>query len=543
MLDLAADQSNNIALIQNRENLYLAEALNTGIRYATGKYILPLDADNIISSQALGILSHALDQDPALDIAYGKMEVSPENTPGESFVSDWPPPEAQLTQQLLHRNQISSTAMYRKRIWDRVGGYRRRCQTAEDADFWTRALCAGAVGRRVTDAVTLLYRDRNDSMSHVQKDWEWHKWYSYAIQKDLRLPVAGGDSIYTHEFPWVSVVIPVGPGHERFVADALDSLQNQTFVRWEALVINDTEHSQLLNLPAWARVKRTHGSKPAGVSTARNIGLAEARGAYVLFLDADDYLHPEALTHLYDTITEFGGFVYSDWFVAETGEVKTSPDFDPDAVLRQLPYPVTCMYNLKELREHEIKFCEDLNHKGWEDWDFTLQVVAKAGICGTRIEAPLFHYRLQSGTLRERAYADREQMKDWVFQKWGAYITRQEKNMAGGCGCGGGRSLASYGSGSTAPNTQADPALGPTVLLQYLAPEDGTRSFVGRVTGNRYRFGIDSDNITRAVFEEDVPGLVSLGIFKQVSDVSKTVHTFDPMKAAGPPSRPVGVAA
>ena len=54
--------------------------------------------------------------------------------------------------------------------------------------------------------------------------------------------------------PLISVVIPVGPGHDKYLVDTLDSLLAQTFSDWEAVVVNDT--GKLLDLKAhpWARV-------------------------------------------------------------------------------------------------------------------------------------------------------------------------------------------------------------------------------------------------------------------------------------------------
>lgn len=533
-----------VKLVVNAANLYLAESLNVGVAISRGRYIVPLDADNVLAPGALDTLATELDKDRSLDIAYGKILFVPENDPDKKFISEWPPQEARLDQQLQHRNQIPSTSMYRRTVHERVGGHRRRCHTAEDADFWTRALSVGFTGRRVTDAVTLVYRDRDASMSQVNKDWAWHKWYSSYQIAENRLWAAGGDYIPTHEFPVVSVIIPVGPGHGKYVLDALDSLQNQTFRRWEAVVVNDTGEA-LHRLPSWARVLN-HRSKtgPAGVASARNAGLDTARAPLVLFLDADDYLHPDALKVMHDTVVEQGGFAYSDWFKLQydpkTNQVETKivevPEFDAQAMMSQMLFGVTCMFFKEDLDKNNIRYDTSFNHKGWEDWDFQLQVTAKAGICGTRIPAPLFHYRMELGTLREKAWADREQMKVEIQAKWGDYRSGKEKNMAGGCGCGGGRSYAGT-MGADAPTTQADPSMGETVLLQYESDEDGMVSFLGRVSGQRYKFGKDSDHLIRRVLKVDEDGLMSLGFFKKVSVATASEVIAEPLMAVGPPSR------
>lgn len=519
----------DVKIIRNETNQYLAEALNTGIAAANGKYIVPLDADNELAPNSLSILAGELEKDAGLDIAYGRMDVIHNE---RRFTSQWPPEIARLSEQLRHRNQISSTAMYRRRVWERTGGYRRRCHTAEDADFWSRALALGFTGRRVTDATTLIYHDRSDSMSHTQKDWAWHYWYKWADDPVTKSPLAGGDALYTYENPVISVVIPVGPGHERLVLDALDSLQNQSLPLWEAVVVNDTGHD-IPWLPPWVRVATT---ETHGAGSARNTGINFARGEYILFLDADDYLHSDALSYMHEAMRQGAGFVYSDWFVAETGEYKQAPDFDPELVLHQLPYPVTCLYKREDLLSHDILFDGQFDHKGWEDWDFQLQVIAREGLCGSRVAAPLFHYRMSTGTLREAAYLKRDDMKQEILAKWGDYIAGKVPNMAGRCGaCGGGRTFSVSRIQTSSSNGAPEAAPMPTVTLEYLSDEGGTRWFVGRVSGLRYRFGTDPDHRVKNVDARDAEYLLSLDYFKLRETAPATSGAFEAMQAAGPP--------
>lgn len=504
-----------VKIIRNEKNLYLSGALNVGIGAATGKYIIPLDADNMLPHGSIDILADALDNDAGLDIAYGKMRVTagPNNAnAGESFVSTWPPEEADLVQQLSQHNQIPSGAMFRKRVWATIGGYRRRCRTAEDADFWCRALQIGFIGKRVTSAVTLDYLNRDDSMSHTVPQWGWHEWYSSSLMRENRLYITGGDTIPPYEFPMVSVIIPVGNGHQGMVIDALDSIHNQSLKYWEAIVVDDTDGSVDMRLPAWAVVRRTKGS--CGAATARNTGLLSVRGKYVLFLDADDWLHPTALDQM---VTALEGaaccFAYSDWFVGETGEIKTTGEFNADDILRQMVFPVTCMYRMEDLHERGLRFDQSFDGKGWEDWDFALQAVVQQGLCGTRVPKPLFYYRYGGGTLREKAYANREELKREVYQKWEGYITGRETNLAKGCGCGGRPSVLRLGA-KDSPNMQADSSIGDTVLLEYLPREEGRRTFIGRATSNRYRFDSDESGRVKRVYERDASAMIGTGMFR-----------------------------
>lgn len=531
---LATEQQ--IRVIHNPSNLYLAEALNVGIGVASGRYIVPLDADNMLGRGALRLLVDALDKDRDIDIAYGAMSVIEDDPNKEEWVSSWPS-QFDFRRQLIHQNQITSTALYRREVWERVGGYRRRCRTAEDADFWCRATSFGANARKVTDAVVLRYRNRASSMSHQVADWPWHEWYPWGKDASLTpwiapIPKDQRDDpvIPTFEMPLVSVVIPVGPGHERLVLDALDSLNAQTFRWWEAIVVNDTG-GPIPWLPAWVRVVGD-GAHLRGAGAARNSGMAVAQGRLFAFLDADDYYQPKALELMVEQWTRSGGFIYSDWYVQETGEIHFAPEWDGcESVLHQLPWPVTCLYP-REAWGKTGGFDESL--PAWEDWDFALRVV-RAGYCGTRVAMPLFHYRMGSGARREVGYADRENLKLDILSRWGDYITGG-KEMPCGCQGGGGLpslpalDLSSHNTGQIMlPQSTGDGEA--MVLLEFTEPVSAPLTFSGKVTGTRYRFGSDDDNRVRYVYKVDAESLLTRGDFRPYNEVG----TNEPLLAAGPP--------
>ena len=98
--------------------------------------------------------------------------------------------------------------------------------------------------------------------------------------------------------PAISVIIPAYNA-ETFLERCLGSLQAQTFSDWEALCIDDgsTDGTGALldRLAAKdSRIRVLHKAN-AGVSEARNDAMAMAQGTYVLFVDSDDFLHPQAM--------------------------------------------------------------------------------------------------------------------------------------------------------------------------------------------------------------------------------------------------------
>jgi GT2 family glycosyltransferase len=98
--------------------------------------------------------------------------------------------------------------------------------------------------------------------------------------------------------PLVSVIIPCH-NYGRFLGECVSSIRSQTLNRWEAIVVNDgsddNTRAVLGDLCATdSRVIAVHQNKQ-GVAAARNRGVAEARGEFFQFLDADDLLEPRKL--------------------------------------------------------------------------------------------------------------------------------------------------------------------------------------------------------------------------------------------------------
>ena len=95
--------------------------------------------------------------------------------------------------------------------------------------------------------------------------------------------------------PVVSV-ITVFLNAERFIEEAVASVFAQRYREWELLLVDDgsTDKSTSLargyaeRFPGQVRYLEHEGHENRGISASQNLGIKEARGAYIAFLDADD---------------------------------------------------------------------------------------------------------------------------------------------------------------------------------------------------------------------------------------------------------------
>lgn len=99
----------------------------------------------------------------------------------------------------------------------------------------------------------------------------------------------------------VSIVVPCYQ-NGRTLARTVQSIMGQTVTDWELIAVDDgSRDDTLLVLQALAREEprmRVLHQENGGVSAARNAGMAAARGTWLMFVDADDWLLPDALEHL-----------------------------------------------------------------------------------------------------------------------------------------------------------------------------------------------------------------------------------------------------
>lgn len=105
--------------------------------------------------------------------------------------------------------------------------------------------------------------------------------------------------------PFFSIIIPVY-NKERYIQKCVDSIIAQTFIDFEVIVINDgsTDNSaSILNAISDHRFQ-IFTIPNGGVSNARNVGLMNAKGQYMLFIDADDNIDYDYFASIHKAIIQ-----------------------------------------------------------------------------------------------------------------------------------------------------------------------------------------------------------------------------------------------
>lgn len=154
-------EKGNIKVI-HQGNAGLGAARNKGISHASGKYILPLDADNELLEPYFSAALTILEENESVAVVYG----NPLFFGSENGIKEIP--EFNL-QSLITANFIDACAIFRKSAWLKVGGYDENMpyMGVEDWEFWLHLSFSGFKFKKI-DEVAFKYRVLANSM--IKKD-------------------------------------------------------------------------------------------------------------------------------------------------------------------------------------------------------------------------------------------------------------------------------------------------------------------------------------------------------------------------------------
>ena len=443
-------------------NQGVACARNTGIRVGRAPYVCCLDADDRIEPDFLAALVPALEMDYSLGLVYSKIMLV-NTVENRSGVGRWPE-DCNFDAHLAGHNQVPTCNVFRRVAWERLGGYRQRYAPAgcgtEDAELWLRMGAAGWGIKRVSDKPLFRYTVGGRTTGDPKyKEVDWRVWHPYCEDKQhpfasIAKPKRHSHPVRQYDQPVVSVVIPVGPGHERHIVNALDSLEAQTFRQWEAIVVWDvpTVPDDVLRAFPFIRSVFTidceTGKEPSkGTGFARNQGAEAARGPFLLFLDADDWLVPDALTSMLTAYSEADGevAVYSDAFrmcrlsdeerngarrldaIVEEHDNGTTlaihrwrefdwqlavrqPDMDNKYLWCHMPtlHPTAWFHEIGGFDEQMVS---------WEDWDYWIRM-ARHGHDFLYLPEPLFVYNQLASSRVEVGRQNWQSLVEYMRDKY-----------------------------------------------------------------------------------------------------------------------------
>jgi len=469
-----------------QSNRGVANARNRGAMEAKGEFLCFLDADDTLKEKFLETLLPPLLEDRSIGISFGSLEL---HTPRGSVRGSWPN-GFDFAAQLQRRNQVPSCNLLRRDAFFRAGGYKTHFTLGEDAELWTNIGLCGFTSIHASQAPTMIYRIHKDSVSNKTKEKE-PNWLNYISAANggpqpfasVATPKNYSHPVFSYDQPLVSIIIPVGDGHEEVLVKAIESVKAQTDSRWELIVVDDTTLGKIKKygiIPyverypfiIWRR-KRKYGN----VSAARNLGVQHARGKCLLFLDADDELDKHFLRQtLKVAAVRPKSIIYTDWVSLPEGKIHKAEAWDFERLKKQALFVITFLHP-REAFDEVGGFNEDI--PVWEDWDYTVQLAHK-GYHGIRVPESLFSYHYESGKRREECLDNAPELMKEFRQRYATLEALPPKES--GLVILPGDPLLGH------KKTEKKDVPKPTkVLIKYTGDNMGARTYKTPL-GNRYRF-------------------------------------------------------
>lgn len=216
------------------------------------------------------------------------------------------------------------------------------------------------------------------------------------------------------KLPRVSVVMPVYNG-ERYIRQAIDSVLAQTFKDFELVVINDGSTDRSVDeVKSYAdpRIRLIQNDCNLGLARVRNIGLAEARGEFIAWLDCDDISAPTRLEEQIGVLARHPDVGLCGTWVRTIGKLRddewrypTQSDVLKARMLFDDPIATSsCMVRRELLLRSGLEFDEDLPPA--EDYGLWEQVSRRAEL--TVIPHILTYWRVHSAQTSVRLTAKAE---------------------------------------------------------------------------------------------------------------------------------------
>ena len=219
--------------------------------------------------------------------------------------------------------------------------------------------------------------------------------------------------------PTISIIVPCY-NQAQFLEEALNSTFLQTYQGWQCIIVNDgsLDNTETVAKEWCKKDNRFEYILKAneGLSSARNTGIENAIGEFILPLDADDLIHPNYIELAVSSFLENDrlSMVYckAKKFGLEVGEWDLE-DYDYLKLLLSNHIFCSAIYRKKDWVR--VGGYDEQLKSGFEDWAFWIKILNENSLV-YKIPEYLFSYRIKSSSmLRDMSNHDQELAKWHIF--------------------------------------------------------------------------------------------------------------------------------
>lgn len=199
----------------------------------------------------------------------------------------------------------------------------------------------------------------------------------------------------------VSIIIPAFNA-ERFLGDAIESALGQTYKNKEVIVVDDGSTDGTKDIVRSYRFRALGiWQNNSGASAARNNGIANSTGEFVLPLDADDRIDPQYLVKTVPLMSDPAVGVVTTQYQCFENDDRTFRPVNPTLSLEMADnvIPICSLIRrtaFDQTSGYTSRFVDvnGVGAIGYEDWNLWLDIL-KRGWKVAVVDEPLFHYRVK----------------------------------------------------------------------------------------------------------------------------------------------------
>lgn len=227
-----------------------------------------------------------------------------------------------------------------------------------------------------------------------------------------------GDETYnvSQGTPVISVIVPAYNAEE-FLSECIESVLAQTLGDFELIIVDDESADSTSaitrNYVSADRRVRLLSIQHAGLSGARNAGIKDSLGRYVIFVDADDTLHPYALETMYAAATVSGADITVAPFIAARthtfapNDAPVQPAYrtiGSERLVEKTLYQKISNTQCAKLFDRKLFESAGYFKTGihYEDLEFSYRAYLAAGLIILLDTPPLYFYRQHHGSFMHR---------------------------------------------------------------------------------------------------------------------------------------------
>ncbi|SDW72152.1 glycosyltransferase [Flavobacterium degerlachei] len=220
--------------------------------------------------------------------------------------------------------------------------------------------------------------------------------------------------------PLISIVIPCFNDAE-YIEQSINSALNQSHTNLEVIVVDDGSNAEtkVVLKKLEPKITKLITQENQGQSTARNVGITQAKGDYILVLDSDDFFEPsfceKAIIH----------FEKDNTIKIITSHVrrlllnKQNDVFIPNGgtIIKFLKYNgATGSAMFRKSDWQKVGGYDEAMRQGFEDWEFYIRLLKEGGYSYV-IPETLFNYRIKENSTTTIANKNRSNLLNYIYLK------------------------------------------------------------------------------------------------------------------------------